>query len=332
LREDVDAMTTAAEQGRRLARQLLVLGRGQALEMVPVDVHVQLRRFASVMRRALPSGVTLETDLRAAHAVVLGDLAQLEQVFMNLVVNARDAVATGGRISLTTELVELDATFVASRPWMSPGTALKVEVADTGLGMTPAVLERVFDPFFTTKAKGTGLGLAVCFGIVRQHLGAVTAQSTVGVGSRLAVHLPLQERVAAAAAATPPAAANRILVAEDNAPVRFLFERALRSAGLSAVVVDNGEEAVRCATREPFAVAILDVAMPKLDGRAALGVLRGLQPHLKFVFCGGDVSVVQDLAEPGRVELLPKPFELSALIARVRRLLDVPAVVEPARV
>jgi len=271
-------------------------------------------------------------ELIAGHHLptVLGDAGQLEQVFLNLCLNARDAMPNGGRLTLETELVLLNGAYVRAHPWAKPGRYVLVSVTDTGTGMPKEVLERVFEPFFTTKgSEGTGLGLAVSYGIVQQHGGMMHAYSELGVGSTFKVYLPSYERGASAVgpklSGAVPRGQERVLVAEDDPQVRAVVVRILRSGGYQVFEVPDGDAAVKAVEAGPeFDVIVLDAMMPKLSGREAYDRLVARGTRAVFLFSSGysaDMLPPQLLVDAG-VEVIQKPYDPDALLRAVRAALD----------
>ncbi|MEO7328506.1 MAG: ATP-binding protein, partial [Minicystis sp.] len=260
----------------------------------------------------------------------LGDAAQLDQVFMNLCVNARDAMPEGGRLQIDVAEVELGGSLLEAHPWARPGRYLLVAVSDTGCGMNPLIAERIFEPFFTTKpqGRGTGLGLAVAYGVVRQHGGLIHVYSEPNVGTTIKVYLPLH---VAGPAPTPlhlegpaPLGSERILVAEDDPALRAAVIRILSEAGYSVTTAADGAEAVAAVAREDFDLVLLDVVMPKLHGQQAFAQIHQLRPRLPCLFSTG---YAPDLLPPGihlegAIEVLQKPYEPADLLRAVRRALD----------
>ncbi len=295
-REALDEALAAARRAGQLTRQLLALGRRHPMELVPVDVAGRLRALLSMARRLLPESITVETEIPETLPPALADPQQLDQVVLNLVVNARDAMPDGGRLRVGAAEEAGPADGDGRRPRL-----LRLWVADEGVGMTPEVQERLLEPFFTTKpvGQGTGLGLAVAAGIVEQHGGRIEVESAPGAGSRIAVVLPVFDgplRPARQAGAPEPGgpASGRVLLAEDERAVRSVAERVLASAGYRVVAVADGVEAIEAA-RDPerFDLVILDAVMPRAGGRqaweenppgSALGALPGREwPRLAGV-------------------------------------------------
>jgi signal transduction histidine kinase/ActR/RegA family two-component response regulator len=329
---DVEAIAGAARRGRDLATQLLAMGRAQALDVRAIDVNAQVEELARLLRRVLPAGITLEVKPAAGLPPVSGDPSRIDQLLMNLCLNARDAMPDGGRLSLETGVEDLGPSFVEAHPWARPGHYVLVTVTDTGVGMAPEVRERIFEPFFTTKApserSGSGLGLAVAYGIVRQHDGLLHCYSEPGVGTCFKIYLPQGSPVHAAPAVRRRepvrGRAERVLLAEDDAAVRTAVGRLLAGAGYHVELAADGAAAVELARARAFDVVILDVAMPHVSGPAALRLIRELWPHARYVltsgYLGEAAAVAARDARPDA--LLQKPYDPDALIDRIRELLD----------
>jgi len=312
----------AARRGAELTSQLLGFGLQSRLRSEPVDVHETIAEVVRLVSRTFPRSVAIRTALAAPRATVLGDPGQLQQVFLNLAVNARDAMPAGGELEIRTELLPGDGD-----------GRLAVQVRDTGSGIPAELHERVFEPFFTTKesAKGTGMGLAVVDTIVSSHRGSISLESEVGAGTRFEIQLPLSS-VAAPAPSAPSdelvMGEGRVLVVDDEPAVRRVAARMLRRLGYEPEEVPGGLEAVERVRAEPgaFALVLLDLDMPRMDGRACLRALRELEPTLPVVLSTGlPASELEDLREAEHVGLLPKPYVMSQLsetvAAAIRSLL-----------
>jgi CheY-like chemotaxis protein len=336
LPELLAATERAARQAADLTRQMLGFARQEPLRTTAVDLNALVPEAVALLRRTIDPRIAIEfrpaADLRAAAA----DPVQVRQVLMNLCLNARDAMPDGG--TLTVETANVPA---ARRPDAAidepPTDCVRVSVTDTGVGMTDEVRARIFEPFFTTKdvGQGTGLGLAVVYGVARAHGGWVDCTSAPGSGSRFDVYLPTG--AAAVPAAEPPAprrdpTAGRgelVLVAEDEPPVRSLAQTALERHGYRVLSAADGAEAVDVFRREARAVAVvvLDASMPQMSGRQACDAIRRLDPHARVLFASGHALEVPD--DP-TTAFLPKPYTPSELAAAVRRLLDATPAAAPA--
>jgi two-component system cell cycle sensor histidine kinase/response regulator CckA len=301
---------------------------------VRIDLNALLQSIMNLLRRLLPENIA--TDLRAGRALasVNVDPTQLEQVILNLCVNARDAMEGGGKLTIQTENAVLDERDCELYPWARPGRFVRLRVTDTGTGMLPEVLERIFDPFFTTKdnLRGTGLGLATVYGIVQQHGGLVQVDSEVGRGTTFRVYFPADDHPAVMAAApdatptTGPHGRETILVAEDEELVRRPVVRLLEAAGYRTLAASSGLEALRILREHEDAPAValvlLDVVMPELGGPDAWERIHALRPELRVIFVSGYAGQRFRARLPPDAEVLEKPFDPDELLRRIRRKLD----------
>jgi signal transduction histidine kinase len=326
---ELDTVVAAAERARDLTRQLLAMSHSQSLELRPLDMNDRLKQLIALLQRVLSETITLELIEGVRLPLVEGDASQLDQVFMNLCINAREAMPAGGKITIETEQVLLNADFVAAHPWAASGRYVMVTVTDTGTGMPREVMERVFEPFFTTKKErgGTGLGLAVAYGVVRQHRGLLHCYSEPNVGTVFKIYLPVHVRVAAEIGNRVEGAAPRgyekILIGEDDPAVRGATVRVLQSAGYSVVAVENGAEACQAAARGRFDLVLLDVIMPEMTCKNALKGLKAELPDARYILTSGytaDVNI-DDLLQDGTI-LLEKPYDPGQLLRVVRQVLD----------
>jgi signal transduction histidine kinase len=326
---ELDAVVGAAERARDLTRQLLAMSHSQTLQLRPIDLNDRLKQLLALLQRVLSETIKLELIEGAHLPLVEGDASQLDQVFMNLCINAREAMPGGGKITIETDQILLNADFVAAHPWATTGRYVLVTVTDTGSGMPREVVDRVFEPFFTTKKEsgGTGLGLAVAYGVVRQHRGLLHCYSEPGVGTVFKIYLPMHVRVAADISTriegVAPRGYEKILLGEDDAAVRGATVRVLESAGYSVVAVENGAEACQAAARARFDLVLLDVIMPEMSCRDALQGLRAELPEARYILSSGytaDLNV-GELLKGGTV-LLEKPYDPGQLLRVVRQVLD----------
>jgi signal transduction histidine kinase len=328
---ELDVVVAAAERARDLTRQLLAMSHSQPLELRSLDLNERLRQLLALLRRVLSETITIELIEGVRLPLVEADASQLDQVFMNLCINAREAMPSGGKITIETEQVLLNGDFVATHPWAASGRYVLTTVIDTGGGMSKEVLERIFEPFFTTRKDrgGTGLGLAVAYGIVRQHGGLLHCYSEPGVGTVFKIYLPAHVRVAAQIGSRIEGAAPRgnekVLLGEDDPAVRAATLRVLESAGYSVVAVENGAKACQAAARAHFDLVLLDVIMPEMSCRDALRGIKSELPNARYILASGytaDVNI-NDLLDRGTV-LLEKPYDPGQLLRLVRQVLDSP--------
>ncbi|MBK8005107.1 MAG: PAS domain S-box protein [Gemmatimonadetes bacterium] len=329
-REDIQEIITASDRAARLTRQLLAFSRQQILTPEVLDVRVVVEHLGGMLRRLIGEDVEFVVQHAPGEGWVRADRGQLEQVILNLVVNARDAMPGGGTLTLATHAVELDAGVTHEFPDAVPGPHICLTVQDTGTGMAPEVLSRAFDPFFTTKqqGQGTGLGLSTVYGIVRQSGGSIRLESTPGSGTTVRVYLPrLADGPAGAVPGAAPLAAattGTVLVVEDEALVRDLIARTMRRAGYRTLVAPDGQEALALEAAHPGRIDLLvtDVIMPRVGGRELADRLLARRPDLKILFVSGytNESPVPEAPAEGRA-FLQKPFTPTELLGRVRALL-----------
>ncbi len=331
-REDIAQVSMAAERAAHLTRQLLAFSRREVVQPELVDVNDVVREIEQMLRRTLGERVELRSSLEAGLRPVVIDPGQLEQIIVNLAVNARDAMPEGGTLQLDTMNVDVDEEFAATRPTLSPGPHVRLRVSDTGIGMSAETVERAFDPFFTTKppGEGTGLGLATVYGIVQQAGGRAQIYSEPGIGTTLTMTLPATERTASALepAAQPSrrVGGETILLVEDEDALREVTRRLLVAAGYEVVVATDGGEALAAAAEHDGRIDVLlsDVIMPRLNGPQLAELLLAQDPSMQSAL---DVRLRR--ADPrlgGHLEdgvsLIEKPFTGPALLAKLAQLLD----------
>jgi two-component system, cell cycle sensor histidine kinase and response regulator CckA len=326
----------AGERGAALTRQLLIFSRRQFVSPAVIDLRQVVAEAGLLLRRLIGEDVEYETCGEADLWLVKADPGQMEQALMNLVVNARDALPDGGKIVIEAKNVHLDDCYSATHPEVRPGPYVLLAVSDNGCGMPPEVKAHMFEPFFTTKepGKGTGLGLATVYGIVKQAGGHVDVYSEPGLGTTCKLYLPRcetpQEAGMLAASAEPlPRGSESILLVEDEEAVRDLGQRVLQDLGYQVFVAADGAEALQVAGAQPRPIDLLltDVVMPRLGGRAVADQLRRRQPGLKVLYLSGytDDAVVRHGVLEQDVPFLQKPFGPHMLARRVRAVLDNPA-------
>ena len=353
---DLVHIRRSAERGAALVRQLLAFGRKQTLQPRVIALNAAIEDVASLLRRLLGQRIAITLDLDLPGNLVRVDPVQFDQVIVNLALNARDAMPSGGRLSIRTGAITLYRPLVRGQEVIPPGRYAMVEVADTGTGIAPHHVARLFEPFFTTKREtgGTGLGLAMVYGIVRQTDGFIAVESTQGEGTTFRIYLPRHEGATmpdpvedAAAArpaaltspppvpATPPPPAPQspavperpvrgtVLLVEDEEAVRRLTTRGLELSGWRVLAADCGDAAlaILAEQREPPTVLVSDVSMPGMDGPTLVRTVRASTPELPVILVSGyaESEALADL--PGApVQFLPKPFAIKDLAARLDTL------------
>jgi two-component system cell cycle sensor histidine kinase/response regulator CckA len=326
----------AAERAAKLTRQLLAFARKQIFTPRIFSVRDTISSVVPMLRRLIGEDVTLNVDLSPATGYVRADVGQFEQVIMNLTVNARDAMPSGGTLTISTRNQFLDEAYCRATAGASPGDHVVIDVADNGTGMPPEVLERLFEPFFTTKGpgKGTGLGLATCHGVIRQSGGHIAVKSTVDKGTTVSIYLPREPEDALAAfelkSATPASGGHEtILLVEDNSMVRDLVHGSLTSAGYRVFAAENGSRAIHLAadTLGPIDLLVTDVVMPEMNGVRLAEAIQLTRPQIKVLYMSGynEETILRHAAENQRIAFIPKPFTIDALLAKVRSVLDVAA-------
>ena len=332
-RELVAEIHMAGERSAGLTRQLLAFSRQQVLAPRVLDLNEVVTDTEKMLRRLIGEDVRLATALDPSLWAVRADPGQVEQVLMNLAVNARDAMPTGGRLMIETHNVELDQMYVRTHPDSHAGPHVLLSMTDNGCGMPPEVRARIFEPFFTTKGpgKGTGLGLATVYGIVRQSGGHLAVSSEIGVGTTFRVYLPQVEQMARRSKArsgllAPPRGTETVLLVEDEDGVRALTRHVLAGWGYTVLEAANGDEAVRLAARHdgPIHLLITDVVMPGAGGRAVAERVAARHPGVKVLFVSGytDDAVIRHGVLREGVNFLQKPFSPVGLAHKIREVLD----------
>jgi PAS domain S-box-containing protein len=329
----VEEIRKAADRATGLTRQLLAFSRKQVLAPRVMDLNTVVSDTAKMLQRLIGEDVRLATDLAPHLGRVKADPGQVEQVLVNLAVNARDAMAAGGQLTIQTRNVLLDAAYARSQPDAHAGRHVMVAVTDTGHGMDAETLSHMFEPFFTTKerGKGTGLGLATVHGIVRQSGGHVTVSSEPDRGTTFKVYLPvIQEHPEAAGSSAPgeagPSGSETILVVEDESALREMITEILESAGYTVLNGPTPEEALAAAGAHegPIPLVLTDVIMPGMSGRQLADELRSSRPDARVIFMSGytgDAIGQHGVLEPG-VNFLQKPFASDSLLRKVRDVLN----------
>jgi two-component system cell cycle sensor histidine kinase/response regulator CckA len=331
---DLMAIKNSANRAAGLTRQLLAFSRRQTLRPQTLEITTHIDDLTVLLKRLIGEQITLDVDHGHAIWPVKADLVQLEQVVVNLVVNARDAMPNGGKITIRTSNVTESEAAGMTFTGMPPADYVQIEVEDTGTGMPPEIIEKIFEPFFSTKelGKGTGLGLSTVYGIIKQTGGFIYPISTVGKGTIFKIflprHVPGEGETVAKVVVAPVkdlTGHERILLVEDEDNVRTFSARALRTTGYEVFEAESGEIALEILEDENYQIDLMisDVVMPEMDGPTLLTKVRERMPDLKVIFVSGyaEENVRQDIADNQSVEFLPKPYSLDQINSKVKEVL-----------
>jgi len=331
-RQNLEKVLSATLRATQLTRQLLAFGRQQTLQTVDADLNDLVAEHLHMVRRLIGTHIEVEFFPEPDLQNVRVDRGQMEQVLLNLCINARDAMSSGGQLMVELRNETLDAPKIPPGAEMRPGPAVRLTVRDNGAGMDKATISRIFDPFFTTKAKGkgTGLGLSVVYGIIKQHGGFIQVESDPGVGTKFNIYLPATERGDSVVIRKPGNVAatgeETVLLAEDEPLVREIASKVLMGAGYKVILAENGQEAVEFFDKTPGDIDLLlfDVLMPRLGGPAAYLQIRKVRADVPVLFCtgfGGTDPLLESLMAEG-LEVLNKPYSAHHFLERVRHTLD----------
>jgi PAS domain S-box-containing protein len=332
LQSYAENIKVTAQRAAQLTQSLLAFSRKQVIYPAPVDLNALILRIEKLLKRLIREDIELRTELTDKDTTILADSVQIEQVLMNLITNARDAMPDGGVLTVRSETAVLDAEAIAARGYGKQGSYVLLTVSDTGAGMDARTRERVFEPFFTTKemGKGTGLGLASVYGIVKQHQGIAEVDSEPGSGTRIRVYLPMKLASGSDESAQAPpvikGGSETILIAEDDDAIRALTRSVLAEFGYRVIESADGEEAVRLFREQSDGIQLLllDVIMPKKNGRAAFEEIRKIRPDIKVLFISGysaDTITREGVLEKG-LHFVSKPLSPTELLQKVRDVLD----------
>ena len=333
--EDLQEVEDAAQKAATMTSRLLGFSRRASLTRVPTDLSRVLSNLSPLLRRLLPEDIELDVDIHEGPERVEADVSSVEQMVLNLVTNARDAMPGGGRLRLEVRERELDEGVRRERPWLRPGRYVCIRVADTGRGMDPEILDRVFDPFFTTKpvGEGTGLGMAMVYGLTKQHGGFVIVDSAPGRGTRVDLLFPVIASPPTPSSSPPEetptegpkTGSETILLVEDEAALRRSGKRVLERFGYRVLLAENGAEGLEVFRKDgPIDLVISDMVMPKLGGAELYRALRDAGEDVPFLMVSGytgDEGTERKVLDPS-VPILSKPWDIGELLDRVRQLLD----------
>jgi len=333
LRPNVDQVLEAAERAGNLTHSLLAFSRKQIVTFQPVDINDIIRTFEKFLKRIIREDINLRTVVHEKPLLVMADRGQIEQLLMNMVANARDAMQGGGTIIIKTGDAMLDSYYQLTHDYGEPGRFAMIVVEDNGTGMDKETAARIFEPFFTTKetGKGTGLGLAIVYGIVKQHKGTINVYSEPGHGTSFHIYIPLLtetvvEEQKIVKALPPPRGSETILYAEDDSWIRSLNVSVLKDFGYTVIEAIDGLDAVRKFRNAPdeIHILIMDMVMPKKSGSAAYAEINAIRPGIKVLFTSGysDEMVKQGGALPEGAAFLNKPMSPKDLLCKIREVID----------
>ena len=332
LRTYAENILATSQRAAQLTQSLLAFSRKQVINPVAIDLNSIMRRVEKLLKRLIPEDIDLGTDFTGENTTILADSVQIEQVLMNLVTNARDAMPDGGTLTISSMITSPDDAVIAARGLGAGGPFVKLTVADTGAGMDERTRERIFEPFFTTKemGKGTGLGLATVYGIVKQHKGFIDVESSPGRGTSFHLYFPLIRQDAAQTASrssdTLKGGTETILVAEDDEMLRGLCRSILKEFGYNVIEARDGVDAVEVfrQNRDRIDMLLLDVIMPRKNGKAAYDEIRTIKADVKVLFISGysaDMISKEGILERG-LHFISKPLSPTDLLQKVREVLD----------
>jgi len=333
VRVNLDHILESANRAAALTQSLLTFSRKQVMNLRPVDLNVITQRVEKFLQRIIGEDVAMKTIVKQGALMVNADSGQIEQVLMNLAINARDAMPKGGVFAIETDTVMVDDEYIRVHGLGKQGTYAVVSVSDTGEGMDETTRKRIFEPFFTTKevGRGTGLGLSIVYGIVQQHNGFVNVYSEPEKGTNFKIYLPIVQMPVEALQAqedisAPVGGTEIILLAEDDEKVRELSRQVLQGSGYTVITAGNGEEAVRkfLEQKDRIRLVILDVVMPAMTGGAAYQEMKKIRPDIKALFISGytaDAVHIQRLLSEG-MDFVQKPVAPTDFLKKVREVLD----------
>ena len=332
-RPAIQSIQEAGQKARDLVQQLLAFARKQPLQITTINLNHVVSGFEKLLRRSIREDILIAIDLTETPALIRADAGQIEQVIMNLAVNAQDSMPKGGRLTLETAVIDLDENYADDHPGVTPGRHAMLSLSDTGQGIPHAHRDRIFDPFFTTKErdKGTGLGLSTVYGIVKQHHGDIWLYSEPDQGTTFKIFFPAvnghAEPIATRLGARQPdQGSETIMVVEDNTMLRDMAQKILERYGYRVLIAGSGEECLQRLTTHdgPVHLLLTDVVMPEMNGRELYARLAPLRPDLKVLYMSGytdNVILHHGVLEVG-IDFIQKPFSVQGLANKVRMILD----------
>ena len=330
--DKIRAMRGAAQRGRDLIQQILAFSRKVETKPRPVDLNNELRQTERLLRRTIEKMISIEMDLADNLWPISADPIHIEQILLNLAVNAKHAMPQGGRLMIETKNIKLDEEYCRIHLKTRPGRYVLLMVSDTGHGMNKEVLERIFEPFFTTKetGEGTGLGLAMVFGLVKSHDGHISCYSEPGVGTTFKIYFPAidteWERSAETTQEMPAFGSETLLIVDDEESIRELTKEILSEVGYNVFTAASGREAIDVYSKgeEAISLVILDLIMPEMDGKACLEELLKINPDVKILLASGYSAngPARQAVASGAKGLINKPYDIRQLLQMVREVLD----------
>lgn len=332
-RDKVDRIIEAAEKAAQLTHSLLAFSRKEVMKLRVTNLNELLRQVQKFLNRIIGEDIHLKAVLTPGNLPVNVDSGQIEQVLINLATNARDAMPKGGMLTIESGIQDVDTAFIQANGYGEPGRYALISVSDTGTGMDEKTKNRIFEPFYTTKevGKGTGLGMAIVYGVIKHHHGFINVYSEPHIGTTFRIYIPLIEDEGATDGEViiqepPKGGTETILVAEDDAAVRTMVQEVLSGAGYVVISAEDGLDAVEKfkANREAVKLVLMDIIMPKMNGKEACLEIRKLDAGVKILYSSGytlDIIQSRDVLEDG-AELIMKPVQPVVLLRKVRELLD----------
>lgn len=326
----VEEILAASQKATSLIQSLLAFSRQQPVTLITLDVNNAIKTTEKLLRRLLTENIELRVSLTGDNTSVKADKSLMDQILFNLVTNARDAMPTGGTLTIKTAISRIDKTFIRTHGFGETGKYVQMNVSDTGMGMDETTKGKIFDPFFTTKevGKGTGLGLATVYGIVKQHNGFITVESQRNRGTTFSIYFPavtIKENEEDDTAAPITEGKETILIAEDDGAVRDLVREVLQTYGYRTIEAVDGEDAIRkFKQNRRVHLIVLDMIMPKKNGREVYEEIRSINPRIKVLFVSGYTrNVVFDKGiEDGELDFIAKPLSFDIFLQKIREILD----------
>jgi CheY-like chemotaxis protein len=328
----IEIVESSAKRGADLTRQLLAFARGGRYEVKPVNLNRIVKEVEQLLSHTIDKRIAIKTECHDSLATVAGDTGQLQQALLNICLNARDAMPKGGDMIIGTRNVYLDEDFTLMHLGARVGWHVLLSVTDTGVGMDAETQHRIFEPFFTTKGegKGTGLGLAMVYGIVKNHEGFIRVYSEQGHGTTFQIYIPASHQPEASAPLSAvlqsPGGTEMVLVVDDEVTIRQFLGHVLKRAGYKVLLASSGIEALRLVEQhgDDIALVMLDMVMPEMDGKTTYDRMQTIRPDIKVLVSSGysQANITRELLSRPGVEFLQKPYVIHDVLSAVRQLLD----------